>query len=245
MPTPYIPPGYIGIIKGVLFVAALRNRERWDFGKMLPNEAAIWEALPQMRYPEFIENLLLADVPREARENDSSLIERVIDYREARADIRTALAEDKLRAYFFDEKGEMHHVLKEGWRSDAGQEILEHGYARLEGESTPRFLLLYKSALLGSLVGVDGQQPSHGSPPDDQPTTLTTAPDAMAGARIAAVPRNVQAVLEAMRVIWSPDGRPHIGLHWEKRNAMIREELAKTGRQASDTTIKRALRLLE
>jgi hypothetical protein len=50
-----------------------------------------------------------------------------------------------------------------------------------------------------------------------------------------------KAVLDAARAIWPDLGIPPTGINWQARNRLIRNELARTSRSASDRTIQRAL----
>jgi hypothetical protein len=51
-----------------------------------------------------------------------------------------------------------------------------------------------------------------------------------------------QAVREAARVLWPPHGIRPKGLGWKRRDKLINDELGRTGRSVSSSTIRRALR---
>ena len=111
------------------------------------------------------------------------------------------------------------------WLSPAlapSEEVSSHEATEQQGDAAERGGIVIGDDLSGP--GVEAPASAHSEP---------------------ATTRGIMAVVEAAREIWKPDGIPPVGLHFETRNNMIKDELRKSGRTTSGRTIQRAMVLIE
>jgi hypothetical protein len=129
--TRFYPKGYIGLEQGILLVAKIRNPERWLESDFLPGESAIWDGLGWVYNAEYLQNHLAVLVPKENRDADTGMIDRLCDYGDASVEVRKALYAGELTAEYIDENGQLGTIIREGWATEAGSEILSRGIADL------------------------------------------------------------------------------------------------------------------
>jgi hypothetical protein len=138
MSEPYTPPGMAGLIEAAILMAKAAHPERWEPKRMLPREAEIWTAIVNRTLTgEDIGAHLQVQVPLEARKNDTSMVDRYCDYRDAQRDLRVALGEGLIRPSYIDESGETRADIDRSiWRTPEGELGISKGTIWIEEETT-------------------------------------------------------------------------------------------------------------
>lgn len=144
--TDFIPNGFWGLPKCIWFLASRTNPPIWEPASIDPAEWSVWSNLIINHDATWIEDRVRYIYFSRKEPQPIQSVERVSSYHAAEAHLRRALYSGAVVAYFVSGAPEAHgsiqHVLKEGWGTDAGQEILWRGRASLEGEPTERVLFL-------------------------------------------------------------------------------------------------------
>jgi hypothetical protein len=150
----YYPRGYIGTEAAIIRIAEATHPERWDRRKFLLGEPEIWDGLGVVYNAQFIEDLLRVRLLPDQQRATTDWVERLVDFREARDDLRRALNAGDLVAKYVDENGVESSVARLCWGSDQAEEALETGGAWISVSSITeaRRLLLISESELGRFI---------------------------------------------------------------------------------------------
>jgi hypothetical protein len=122
----WYPPGFMGSEDAILRIAKIRDPSRWKSDAMAPAEDHVWHELGKDLNATYIRNHLGT-----IYKGDVLTIDRLYDYSEALAELRGALFDGDLVAFFLDENGKQDFILKDGWGGSEGGEILLRGVVDL------------------------------------------------------------------------------------------------------------------
>ncbi|HEV2572012.1 MAG TPA: hypothetical protein VGU72_09765 [Beijerinckiaceae bacterium] len=147
------PPGYIGSVKAMLRIAKAAYPARWAKEAVTDAEAAAWRSLGVSIRGSEVEKHVYIQVPQP---HPHDLMNRIVDYREAREFLLDALASGAITARFVDEFGKFHSFDEAVWRARHAQEIILDGIAdELVLRIGDHHWLVFNSRILLSRSDVD------------------------------------------------------------------------------------------
>lgn len=130
----FYPDGYVGLEQAALIVAKRVDAGIWKSETFLGGEAAYWAALGYNIPAKFISSSLWAKFKDSDPDSRSQVHSRVNSYLNAQRMLRSWLFSGDLVGSYVDPTGNWGWILKEGWGTPAGGEILDNGTAVLEGD---------------------------------------------------------------------------------------------------------------
>lgn len=162
--TDFVPNGFWGLPKCIWFLASRTNTPVWDPASIDPIEWSVWSNLIINHDATWIEDRVRYVYFIRQEPQPVQSLDRLNSYHAAEAHLRRALYAGEVVAYFVSDapetSGLIQHVLREGWGTDAGQEILWRGRASLDGEPRERLLFLdgfsYRQHFFEPQTGSDG-----------------------------------------------------------------------------------------
>lgn len=146
----FYPTGYIGLEQATLRLARRVDPKEWEGDSMLHGEGNFWSGLAIETSAASISGQLWARYRDSNSKEKLRVYLRVQSFLHAQQQLQKWLFSGEVRGEYVDENGRWGWILKEGWSTAGGLEVLEEGVALLEDNWVR--LVLVREADLDELI---------------------------------------------------------------------------------------------